>query len=404
MFAKRQPAYSGAPAAPSPGGRADARGWLDAVRRFAANPYAAAGGAAALFVTAATALVLVAGDPFAGSPMIKVPLKRPQAPGAAGQPAPTGAEAFTLDSLGFGQDMAAEGFDLADAPPVQGTAVIVLPDGAVPGGSPEAMPTVRRAPADPLPAAPIAGVVQQGPQGPLPVIAPDGRTPFAVYSRPWRSEGKPKVALIVGGLGLNPAATRTAIERLPPEVTLSFVPYAEGLQGWIDLARANGHEVLLEIPMEPSDYPDNDPGPYTLLSSSNPQEINRRMEWLLSRASGYMGVTNYLGDKFVASDAGMAAFTSTLKSRGLAFFDDGSARTRSGAWARASAATVVDEQASPEAIVAQFNALEAAAKSRGAALGTGFAYPVTVEVALRWAAGVKDRGLQLVPASAVARR
>ena len=30
-------------------------------------------------------------------------------------------------------------------------------------------------------------------------------------------------------------------------------------------AREAGHEVLLEVPMEPFDYPDNDPGPQTLL-------------------------------------------------------------------------------------------------------------------------------------------
>ncbi|MBX7248302.1 MAG: divergent polysaccharide deacetylase family protein [Caulobacteraceae bacterium] len=403
MFAKRQPAYVGVEA-PKSGSRLNPAALIEFVRK----PWVAMAGAATLFVGAAATLVLIAGDPFAGAPMIKAAIHRPPTAGQGAQPA-SAADVFTLDSLNMGQDVTAEGFDLTDAPPVQGTAVITLPDGdGLPGGSPVAvsgpMPVTRRAPTDPLPAAPIAGVVQPGPLGPLPSIAPDGRTPFSAYARPFRSNGKPKVALIVGGLGLNAAATRAAIERLPAEVTLSFVPYSEGLQGWIDLARANGHEVLLEIPMEPLDYPDNDPGPYTLLASANAAEINRRMEWLLSRAVGYVGVTNYLGDRFVTSDAGMAAFTGALKSRGLAFFDDGSARNRPGGWARASAATVVDEQTTPEAIVAQFNALEAAAKSHGSALGAGFAYPVTVDIALRWAQGVNQRGLQLAPASAIARR
>ncbi|NEX94399.1 divergent polysaccharide deacetylase family protein, partial [Caulobacter sp. 17J65-9] len=251
---------------------------------------------------------------------------------------------------------------------------------------------------------PMAGVNVAGPLGPMPVVAADGRTPFGAYARPFKSNGQPRVALIVGGLGLNAAATKAAIERLPPEITLSFVPYAEGLQGWIDLARANGHEVLLEIPMEPVDYPDNDPGPYTLLADAQPAETVKRLEWLLSRATGYFGVTNYLGQRFVTSDAGMGAFTGALKSRGLAFMDDGSARKRGGAWARASADAIVDDQLSAQAIAAELNALEQAARSRGSALGSGFAYPVTVEVATRWADGLKSRGLQLAPASAVARR
>ncbi len=83
-----------------------------------------------------------------------------------------------------------------------------------------------------------------------------------------------------------PRATRQAIETLRPEITLSFVVYAEGLQGWIDMARAHGHEVLLETPMEPLDYPDNDPGPYTLMADGQPPETVKKLEWILSRATG----------------------------------------------------------------------------------------------------------------------
>ena len=91
---------------------------------------------------------------------------------------------------------------------------------------------------------------------------------------------------MIGGLGLNAKATRQAIEQLPADVTLSFVPYADGLQSWIDLARQNGHEVLLETPMEPADYPDNDPGPYTLLTGAQPKENLGKLDWLMSRADG----------------------------------------------------------------------------------------------------------------------
>src|SRR6185369_16547064 len=147
----------------------------------------------------------------------------------------------------------------------------------------------------------------------------------------------PKVALVIGGLGLNAKATRQAIEQLPPEVTLSFVPYADGLQGWIDLARSNGHEVLLEAPMEPLDYPQNDPGPYTLMAQDPPGETTKRLEMLLSRATGYFGVTNYLGGRFLTSDSAMGVFGNALHQRGLGFIDDGSAGGRGGGEPRASA-------------------------------------------------------------------
>jgi hypothetical protein len=212
------------------------------------------------------------------------------------------------------------------------------------------------------------------------------------------------VALVIGGLGLNAKSTRQAIEQLPPEITLSFVPYSEGLQGWIDLARANGHEVLLEAPMEPQDYPNNDPGPYTLLTTAKPAETVQRLDWLLSRATGYFGVTNYLGSKFVTSDSSMAIFSADLHQRGLAFVDDGSAAKRGGGIPRASADRVIDDELAGDAIDKQLAALEATALQHGQALGSGFAYPITLDEVGRWAAGLAARGYQLAPVSAVMSR
>src|SRR5690606_28799565 len=108
--------------------------------------------------------------------------------------------------------------------------------------------------------------------------------------------------------------------------------------------RAAGHEVLLETPMEPLDYPDNDPGPYTLMAAAPGPETVKKLEWVLSRATGYFGVTNYLGSRFLASDSGMAAFNGALRGRGLAFVDDGQAARRGGDIPRASAVRIIDAQ------------------------------------------------------------
>lgn len=393
MFAKRQSVL--AATAGTPPARVALRDRLAPVGRFLKKPPVAVAGAGLLLLAAAALFVTVLGDPRAGAPSARVALERqPPAP----TPTPTGLEAFSMEAGGLYADLTGE-----TDPALLGEAVITLPDGATVSGD-GAPVTAPRVAARPLAAAPIAGLHQPGPDGPLPRIAPDGRVPAQAYARPFQSNGKPRVALIVGGLGLNPTTTRAAIERLPAEVTLSFVPYAEGLQGWIDLARAQGHEVMIEIPMEPTGYPANDPGPYTLLASAEPAEIEARLNWLLSRATGYFGVTNYLGDRFAGSEAGMTAFTGLLRQRGIAFLDDGSMSRSRGAWARASANRIIDEQQSPAAIVGQLNALEALAKSRGQALGSGFSYPVTVEAVARWTAGLDARGLQLAPASAMASR
>jgi uncharacterized protein len=252
--------------------------------------------------------------------------------------------------------------------------------------------------------APITGFFAPGPGGPLPIISQDGRTPFQAYARPFASNGRPRVAVVIGGLGLNARATQQAIETLRPEITLSFVPYAEGLQGWIDMARAHGHEVLLETPMEPVDYPDNDPGPYTLMADAQAPETAKRLEWILSRATGYYGLTNYLGSRFLADDKAYEGFAAAARGRGLGFIDDGSASRRGGGLPRASAERVIDDHLTQAAIDQQLLALEASALQRGQALGSGFAYPVTLEKVARWAGEVEGRGYQLAPASAVAAR
>ena len=264
-----------------------------------------------------------------------------------------------------------------------------------------ALPPFR--PGQPLPAAPLTGFFAPGPNGLLPIIAPDGRTPFEAYRRPFIANGRPRVALIVGGLGLNTRMTQQAIETLPAEITLSFSPYAEGLQGWIDMARAHGHEVLLEAPMEPLDYPENDPGAYTLLANTQPPENIKKLEQVMSRATGYFGITNYLGSRFLTSDA-YPGFAAALRGRGLAFVDDGSASLRrDGGVARASAERVIDDQLTQAAIDQQLLALESGALQRGSALGAGFAYPVTLEKVAQWSRSLDQRGFQLAPVSALTR-
>lgn len=392
MFAKRQSALAAAAGSPPPKASLN----LAPVVAVLKKPPVAVAAAGALLLAAGALFVAVLGDPRAGTPSARGEITRE----AASSAPPSGFEAFSIEGMDPYQALVAT--DPMSAGVEGGEALITLSDGAVVSdGVPVGAP--RRA-ADPLAPAPIAGLSQPGPNGALPVIATDGRVPAQAYARPFRSNGKPRVALIVGGLGLNAVTTRAAIERLPAEVTLSFVPYADNLQSWIDQARAQGHEVLIEMPMEPSGYPDNDPGPYTLLASGGADDVTAKMNWLLGRATGYFGVTNYLGDRFMASDAGMNAFLGVLRQRGVAFLDDGSAGRRPGAWARASADRVVDQTQSPAAIMAQLNAIEALAKARGSAMGAGFSYPVTVEAAARWAEGLDARGLQLAPASAMTQR
>ncbi|MFZ3034993.1 MAG: divergent polysaccharide deacetylase family protein [Parvibaculum sp.] len=265
------------------------------------------------------------------------------------------------------------------------------------------------APVAPLKPVPDPALIEKTSEGPLPIIGKDGRKPYQVYARPLPaniSDG-PRIALVVSGLGISESATKHAIEVLPPEVTLSFAPYGDGLQGWIDKAREAGHEVLLELPMEPFGYPQNDPGPYTLLTSLSASENVSRLQWLLSRFTGYVGVMNYQGARFVTDQSALSPILSALKSRGLMYVDNG-ATSRSLVSRLAPEVNLpfttgvgnIDLIRSNDMIADSFTALEKSARAKGPAIGIASGFPITVDAIADWAKTIGARGITLVPVSA----
>jgi polysaccharide deacetylase 2 family uncharacterized protein YibQ len=258
--------------------------------------------------------------------------------------------------------------------------------------------------------APDPGLVESSPLGPLPRIGPDGREPWKVYARPFdERDDRPRVAIILSGLGLSSAATEAAIQDLPGEVTLAFQPFADNIQQWIRLSRAAGHEVLLNLPMEPVDFPANDPGPRALFVTLSPDENQDRMRWALSRVSGYVGVVNHMGSRFTTSRESMQPILAELKARGLLFVDARSA-------ARSVATVLASEMEVPRAINDRFldnrevsratvdarlAEVERIAKDAGVSIAIGQAFPVTLERVRAWAATLEGKGIALVPISAV---
>lgn len=245
--------------------------------------------------------------------------------------------------------------------------------------------------------------------GPLPMIGADGRKPMDVYARPYdRNDPRPKIAVIVGGLGLGEAVTQAAVDRLPEGVTLAFTPYGSSLQGLVSTARAKGHEVLIEMPMEPYDYPNNDPGQNTLLTGGQSGDNPIRLRWLLSRVTGYAGVVNSQGAKYLTSPADVKWILGEAARRGLYLVDNGQAeqsiaREMAGAEGAAFARGDIQIDLNPirEAIDREFASLEELAKQRGSAIGVTAAYPVTIDRVSAWAAALEEKGIALVPVSAL---
>ena len=250
-------------------------------------------------------------------------------------------------------------------------------------------------------------LIENSPYGPLPRIADDGRKPMNAYAGP-AADGKLRIAILVSGLGTSAKATNAALTSLPAGVTLGFAPYAGDVQHWVNQARQFGHEVLLEIPMEPFDFPDSDPGPHTLRAGADEDSNLQRLTWTLSRFTGYAGVTNLLGQRFLSDADVLSPAMTYLARRGLHFYDNGAA-AQSVAPQVAGATAIPFAQSSESLdgiqtaleIDRHLSALEEQARANGSAIGSGFLYPVTVDRIAAWAKGLQGRGFVLVPVSAI---
>ena len=242
--------------------------------------------------------------------------------------------------------------------------------------------------------------------GMIPVVA-DGLKPFTAYAANAdraKAATMPVVAIVVGGLGVGAAKTLDAIKKLPPAVTLAFTPYGSDPTKLAEQARAQHHEILLQVPMEPFDYPDNDPGPQTLLTTLAPEQNLDRLYWHLSRFQGYAGIANFMGSKFEVTDAAMQPIVHEMAKRGLGYFDDGTsprsvaaslAATQSVPFAKAD--VTIDQVPTPMEINHALASLEDRAKERGVAIGVASALPVSIERISAWIKPLDSRGIMLVP-------
>ena len=377
----------------------------------------ATAGALGLFVLVCAAWALVVDDPLGGEPMVVVATGIAPAKGPA-KPVVTSPDGMAQGPRsydgpgGLPATPAAVPAPPAAAPtpaqPPPGTKTVTIIDGSTGKRQEVAIPSTRdvRAPVE-------QHLLERSRHGAIPRIGPEGARPAEVYARAMKplpsQKDSPRVAIVLGGLGISANVTRQAIEELPGPVTFAFPPYGRDVDRDVTRARAQGHEVLLQVPMEPFDYPDNDPGPQTLLTSLSADQNLDRLHWLMSRFQGYVGIANYMGARFTTSAQALAPVLKEAAKRGLIYVDDGSS-PRGLASQIASgdnlpfvkSQIVLDALPIPAHIDQALTRLEAMAREHGAAVGFASALPASIERIAQWAKAAEGRGIVLVPISAVA--
>jgi len=358
--------------------------------------------AAALLLTLAALWLIRTPYPYAGEPVVMVKIPPLEVMTAATDKAPeitpkdeTEAEAEP-ERADEGERQKLEIIESAPQETVETEAAIIV--------------SPRRS----LKPAPLAEVSEAGPYGDLPRIGSGNKKPQNVYARPVSAgiihSDMPKVAILLGGMGLNAELTKKAISKLPGEVSFAFAPYGEDLQAQVNRARAQGHEIMLQLPLEPFGYPASNPGPKTLMTTSDANANLDALAWHMGRFAGYTGITNYMGAKFLTDVAALRPVLAEMKKRGLIFLDDGTAnRSMSAQIGKIiglpveAGARVIDADPAEQSIEQALADLEAEAKASGLAIGTGTGLDVTIDAVDEWSRSLAEKGILLVPVSAAYR-
>jgi polysaccharide deacetylase 2 family uncharacterized protein YibQ len=243
----------------------------------------------------------------------------------------------------------------------------------------------------------------------LPILPMDPNLPWRLYAAPFTDgEPRPRIAIVFVSLGLSDGATEAIIQQMPGPVTLAFSPYSRKLPDWIAHARAKGHEVLVELPMEPLNYPDDDPGPLALLDDRPIEDNVTRLDGILDRAEGAVGVSALMGSRFTGDEALIGPILEALGERGFLYVDNGTspASVIPALSERIAVPIVVndhylDTEASRIAIDGRLQQIERIARSEGSAVAFAMPYPITIERLLAWIPTLEAKGFVLVPVTAV---
>ena len=357
-----------------------------------------------LFIVVFAGFAIFNENPLGGEPITRIALE--PAPAAQEKPATAPAAEPAIKSQTAKSDAAKQ------VPPA-GQKTVTIIDGSSGARHDVAISGDGSEPADPSAAPPLMTGIDQrllekSRYGMIPIAA-NGLKPVNVYAGGTdadrvRAAKMPVVAIVIGGLGVGAAKTNDAIMKLPAAVTLAFTPYGSDPGKMVEKARAQRHEILLQIPMEPFDYPDNDPGPQTLLTTLGAEQNLDRLYWHLSRFQGYAGIANFMGARFVVTDAAMQPIIRDAAKRGLGYLDDGSApRNVAAALAEGSGMPFAKADASLDAVPTAVEIdralakLERLAKERGFAVGIASALPISIERIGAWSKALESRGIMLVP-------
>ncbi len=236
-------------------------------------------------------------------------------------------------------------------------------------------------------------------------LPPKSEWPAYQYSqkKPHEVAAAHRIVIVLKGVGLETAAALKAIDNLPAQIVIAFSAYAPDLPALIKYSHERGHESLVVVPMEPDDFPTNDPGPMALLLNNSPEKNLQHLAQALEHAKGIVGISHTMGHVLASQKNFLQPIVEDVLKRGLIWFDvHALVRSQAAELARENGGIyirphlLIDDEVSKHAIDLNLEKLEAMALKNGTAIGVAMLYPVTLDRLVSWAATLQAKGIELV--------
>lgn len=244
--------------------------------------------------------------------------------------------------------------------------------------------------------------------GEIPALGADGKGPGQLYAAQEivATDDKIKVAFIFSNLGRNAPLHDKILASTPPGVTLAYLPYGNNLKNQMSAARSKGHEVLMNLPMEPADYPYTDTGPNTLLTGLTKEQNMDRLHWALAQGHEYVGVMNLHGSLFLASSQDLKPVLHEIDKRGLLFVESETCYRSQVQTAshtpRLKSHFLLGESLTPSELQATLIRAEQMAEKSGFITIVAHTSPLNMPVLLTWIKKAQEQNYVFVPVSQAA--
>ncbi len=128
------------------------------------------------------------------------------------------------------------------------------------------------------------------------------------------------VAIIIDDIGYDMKALSELL-KIDAQITFAVLPLLSHSRAAAEAAHQANREILLHLPMEPHDYPQDKPGAGALFTDMSDEEVVIQLEKNLSSVPYAIGVNNHMGSKFMSDEEKLTIVFKQLKKRNLFFID-----------------------------------------------------------------------------------